>query len=201
VNLAFDPVEHRYRLDGAEVPNVTRILAPMYDFSAVREDVLNHKRDIGIALHKAIELDLNDDLDEASIDEEVKGYFEGWKKFRRETGFECLLTEHRVASEQFRFAGTLDLAGLIDGVESLLDSKVTVALHPAVALQTSAYLRATSEMGLIRANARRYALRLKPNGTYTLDQFKDKNDFAVFLSALSLHNWKTRHGLAKEPQK
>lgn len=200
MNLQLDTVAHRYRLDGAVVPGVTRVLAPLYDFSAIRSDVLEHKRQIGEALHMAIELDLRDALDADSLDPEVAGYFDGWRRFRRETRFECRFSERQVASKKFRYAGTLDLAGLIDGAESLIDGKTTAALHPATALQTAAYLAAASEMGLIRSNARRYALRLKPDGTYVLDQHKDRNDFAVFLSCLSLHNWRSRHGLTTEMQ-
>jgi hypothetical protein len=200
VNLQLDPVAHRYRLDGAEVPSVTQVLRGLYDFSDLRPGVLEHKRQIGEALHRAIELDLKDDLDISTLDPGLVGYFDGWTRFRRETRFEYLLSERQVASKKFRYAGTLDMGGLIDGAESLIDGKTTAALHPAVALQTAAYLNAASEMGLIRSNARRYALRLKPDGTYVLDQHSDRNDFAVFLSCLSLHNWKNRHGIPTEIQ-
>lgn len=198
MNLEFDEVAHRYRLDGAHVPGVTRVLGPLYDFAGVAPGVLEHKRQVGEALHLAIELDLREELDPVSIDAEIAGYFEGWLRFRREKRFECFLSERRVASKKYRYAGTLDLAGLIDGVEAVFDAKVTAALHPAVALQTAAYLNAASEMGLVRSNARRYALRLKPEGSYVLDQHRDRNDFAVFLSCLSVHNWRVRHGLPTE---
>lgn len=200
MNLELDIASHRYCLDGAEVPGVTRVLQPLYDFSAIRDGVLEHKRQIGESLHLAIALDLKDDLDIDSLDPGVLTYFEGWRKFRRETRFKCFLSEKQVASKKFRYAGTLDFAGLIGGAEALIDGKTTAGLHPAVALQTAAYLNAASEMGLIRSSARRYALRLTPDGAYILDQHKDRSDFAVFLSCLSLHNWRNRHGLPTEMQ-
>jgi hypothetical protein len=200
VNLQLDPVAHRYRLDGSDVPGVTRVLGSLYDFAGIREGVLEHKRQIGEALHMAIDLDLKGDLELDSLDLEVVGYFEGWRKFRRETGFECLFSEKQVASLKYRYAGTLDFAGRIEGVESLIDGKTTAALHPAVALQTAAYHNAACEMGLLRPTARRYALRLKPDGTYILDQHRDMTDFFVFLSCLSLHNWRARHGIPTEIQ-
>lgn len=195
MNLQFDPVAHRYRLDGSEVPGVTRVLGQLYDFSGINDGVLEHKRQIGEALHMAIELDLMDDLQVDSLDLEVVGYFEGWIRFRRETRFECLFSEKQVASTKYRYAGTLDLVGRIDRVESVIDGKTTAALHPAVALQTAAYQNAACEMGLVRATARRYALRLKPDGSYILDQHTDRTDFFVFLALLSTWNWKQRHGL------
>lgn len=198
MKLGFESAAHRYTIDGGEVPSVTRILAPLYDFSAVREGTLERKRQLGEMLHLAIELDLKDNLVESSIDEKIGGYFEGWRRFKREKRFECYFAEKRVGSKNFRYAGTLDFAGLVDDVESVIDGKTTAGLHPAVALQTAGYLGAASEMGVIRSNARRYALRLQPDGTYILDQHKDRNDFAVFLSCLSLHNWRARCGLSQE---
>jgi len=198
VNLQLDTAAHRYRLDGAEVPGVTRVLGSLYDVSTIRNGGLQHKREIGEALHLAIDLDLKGDLELDSLDLEVVGYFDGWLRFRRETGFECLFSEKQVASKKYRYAGTLDLAGRIDGVEAVIDGKTTAALHPAVALQTAAYHNAACEMGLVRTTARRYALRLRPDGTYVLDQHKDRADFFVFLSCLSLHNWRARHGIPTE---
>jgi hypothetical protein len=200
MNLQLDAAEHRYRLDGSEVPGVTRVLRAMYDFTGIRDGVLEHKRQIGDALHHAIELDLRDDLDIASLDQEVVGYFEGWLRFRRETYFISLFSEKQVASTKYRYAGTLDFAGFIEGAECLIDGKTTAALHPAVALQTAAYHNAACEMGLLRPSAKRYALRLKPDGTYVLDEHKDRTDFFVFLSCLSLHNWRARNRIPMEMQ-
>lgn len=200
MKLGFEPAAHRYTLDGAPVPSVTQILAPFYNFAHVPDETLEHKRQIGELLHLAIELDLKDNLRLDSIDPQIAGYFNGWLKFKAEKRFECYFAERPIGSKKFRYAGKLDFAGEIDGVESVIDGKTTAALHPAVALQTAGYLGACSEMGLIRSNARRYALRLKPDGTYILDQHKDRNDFAVFLSCLSLHNWRARVGLNQEFQ-
>ena len=63
--LTFDPEKHEYRINGVLVPSVSQILAPLYDFSKIPRDVLERKRQIGTAIHKAIELDLLGDLDVA----------------------------------------------------------------------------------------------------------------------------------------
>jgi len=68
-NFAFDETTHTYRLDGKVLPSVTTILKPLYDFSAVPRDILERARRFGNAVHKTIELYLNDDLDEDTLDE------------------------------------------------------------------------------------------------------------------------------------
>lgn len=199
MNVAFDAGRHEYRLDGRYVPNVTRILAPLHDFSGIRGDVLEHKRQVGEAVHAAIRLELEDDLDAASVDPAVEGYLQAWRRFVAETSFECFLSERIVYSGKYRYAGTLDLVGVVCGKESLLDAKCTVGIHPSVRLQTAAYLQAASEAGLVRSAAKRYGLMLKPDGAYVLEPFADRNDLAIFLAMLSVHNWSVRHGLLKEP--
>lgn len=197
--MEFNAERHEYRLDGRYVPNVTRILAPLQDFDGIRREVLEHKRQIGEAVHAAIQLGLTDNLDEASIDPAISGYLLAWDSFRAQNKFECFLSERMVYSGKYRYAGTLDLVGMVSDREALLDVKCTAGINPSVGLQTAAYLHAASEDGLIRSSARRYALQLDQDGTYRLEPFTDKTDFAVFLSLLSVHNWSARHGLLKEP--
>ena len=162
MRIELDQAQHVYRLDGAVVPNVTRILGDLYSWDSIPPDALERKRQIGSAVHRAIELDLADDLDPASLDTQVEGYFEAWRRFRREKRLHCYLSECWVASKKFRYAGTLDLAGKMDGVEVLIDIKCTAQAHPASALRTAAYLHAATEMGFKR-RARRFALYLQPD--------------------------------------
>ncbi len=199
MRIELNETQHIYRLDGVVVPNVTRILGDLYDWNLVPPEILEHKRQIGAAVHRAIELDLEDDLDPSSLDSQLEGYFEAWRRFRREKRFNCCLSECWVASKKFRYAGTLDLAGSLDGSNVLIDTKSTGEAHPSSALQTAAYLYAASEMGFI-SRAKRFALYLQSNGNYRLEPHVDQNDFPVFLSCLSRHNWRVSHRLIKEHQ-
>lgn len=201
MNVEFHKETHTYRVGGAQVVNVTRVLGPLYDFGSVPAGVLEHKRQIGEALDAAIELDIKDELDEASIDPQIGGYFDAWRKFKRDKRFECYLLQSPVFSKKYRYAGTPDAVGLIDGEESVPDWKATYSTHPAVALQTAAYAAAGSEMGLFRSSVKRYGVRFDQDGRYFIEPYKDKNDFYTFLSLLSIHNWKARHGLLKEKSK
>ncbi len=200
MKIDFDPQKHAYRLDGIAVPNVTRVLGDLRDWSAIPRDALERKREIGTAVHLAIELDLLDDLDRVSLDSAVEGYFDAWRRFRREKRFECYLSECRVASKKFRYAGTLDLVGEMNGKDVLIDAKVSAEPHPATTLQTAAYLHAGLEMGFIGLGTERFALYLQSDGRYRLEPHPGKNDFAVFLSCLARYNWCLSKGLIKEVQ-
>ena len=147
MKLTFNQERHEYQLNGNIVPAVTQITSSLIDLSAIPQDVLEHKRQIGTALHKAIELHLADDLVLDSVAEQVRPYFDAFLKFMADTGFKPRNSEYRVASEIYQYAGTLDMDGYMKGKLSVVDFKTTSVLHPATALQTAAYLQAANETG------------------------------------------------------
>ncbi|HEU0283497.1 MAG TPA: hypothetical protein VFQ99_06900 [Gallionella sp.] len=188
--LTFDAATHTYRWRGVIVPSVTQILGQLTDLSMVPPDVLERKRQIGTWVHAAIELDLKNDLDYDSIGEDWRGYFDGWLKFKRESGFAVVDAEAKVYSEKYRYAGTLDLLGDLPKVgRALIDTKCTATMYPSVGPQTAAYAEAHGA-----TKAKRYALQLKPTGTYELHACPDKGDFGVFLAAKTLYDWRKKHG-------
>lgn len=192
--LTFNPETHEYFWNGQPVPNVTRILQPVVDYSGVPTDVLERKRQIGEAVHQAIALDLAHDLDEESVVEPWAPYFRAWHRFLIGTGFEVILYEHRVFHRQYGYAGTLDLWGRVNGQYVLLDIKTSSDVHPATALQTAAYAAALENQEQLETKAR-YALQLKPDGGYELHPHTESSDFQVFLALLSVYNWRRRNGL------
>lgn len=196
MNVNFDAETHTYTVNGKVVPSVTQVLKPAYDFSAVPPDVLERKRQIGVATDRAITLWLNKELDESSIVEPWAGYFQGWLKFWSESG----LTDADVAEVQpilahpvMALAGTPDLV-LRLGEWAVVDVKTANAHHPAWALQTAGYkelLNAQSERQ--DRVQKRFALRLRPDGTYRLDEHTDKSDWLAFLSFWNVYRWLQTH--------
>jgi len=184
--LEFDKASHTYRWNGTVVPSVTQVLAPFTDLSMIHSAVLERKRLIGQWVHEGIELDLRDDLDEDTIDDSWLGYFQGWRKFRTESGFVIEEAEQRVFSKKYNYAGTLDLLGALPKIgQVLIDTKCTATMYPSVGPQTAAYAEARGV-----PKAKRYALQLKPAGTYELHPCADRGDLGVFMAALTLHNWR-----------
>src|SRR5690606_908757 len=143
--LTFDPILHRYMLDGRELISVTTALreAGLIDDSFWTEEA----RLRGTYLHAAIALHNEGDLDISSLDPKLVPYFRGYERFLSETRVTIEQTEARVHDEALGYAGTLDLIvawtsedGQRITRRGLIDIK-TGSVPPSVGAQTAAYLR------------------------------------------------------------
>lgn len=185
--------EHIYRADGAVVPGVTETLSLFADYARVPRDVLEHKRQLGKAVHKAIELYAQDALDYDTLDAEAVPYFEGWVKFVADKPGKVVESELIVFHKKYRYAGRLDVNYEMDaGGLWQLDIKCVDRMSPATALQTAAYQEARNAMFPdARQITRRAGVQLKPGGyeLYPYTRPEHRNDFAVFLNALAIRNW------------
>ncbi len=191
--LTFDKPRHEYRFNGVVLPSVTQILSMLTDMSMIPSEILERKRQIGTAVHAAIEIDLDPELelDADSIDESWAGYFAGWKRFQAESGFVMTANEAYVHSAKFGYCGMLDLVGTLPKTgPALIDTKCVAVLYPSVGPQTSAYAMAYGLPGI-----KRYALQLTPDGRYNLAPCVSKRDWDVFLAALQIFNWRKIHGI------
>lgn len=188
--LSFDPIKHEYRWNGARVPSVTQILHPLSDFSMVNPVVLDASRDLGVAVHAMIDLDVRRDLDEDSLDGPLPSFLCQWRAFLSDTGFKPLRSELKLYSSRYGFAGTLDLFGELDGHQTLIDTK-SGAVPKTARPQTAGYKQLLEEAGIGAGRPiRRRALDLKADSWRLLPEYKDPNDLRVFLAALTLHNFK-----------
>ncbi|MDA8120402.1 MAG: PD-(D/E)XK nuclease family protein [Gammaproteobacteria bacterium] len=191
--LKFDEATHTYTLDGKVLPSVTTILRPLQDFSGIPANVLERKRHLGTATHKAIELDLANDLDMESLSEAVQPYFRAWKRFQTDFAPRNAQSEVRVFSKH-GYAGTADLVcESRDQKLWVLDFKTSAQIGLATALQTAAYAEAYMDMGWDLRTPQRGAVHLKPDGTYTLHPYTDRKDWPTFLACLTLYHWRTTH--------
>jgi hypothetical protein len=184
LNLTFDAATHTYRFEGKVIPSVTQCLktAGIIDYSMIPQDILRRAAARGTAVHRACELYDLDTLDESTLDAEVGGYLEGYKKFLRDTRFQPSRIEQRCYHEKFRYAGTLDRTGILKGQLVLLDFKTGIVLEGHRA-QLAAY---TMTFPMPR-RYRRIGLQLKGEGDYKIHEFPIRDlalDFNTFLGAL-----------------
>jgi hypothetical protein len=199
--LTFDEPSHTYRYDGVVVPNVTRVIGHLTDYSHIPADALAKAQAEGKAVHRMVEMSCNGIL--GVIPEWMKPHREAWGKFLTETGFEPVLSEHKVYSPAHRCAGTLDLFGEFRNIPSmkgaaLIDVKRSFYGGPAIGLQLAGYdvlLRADKSMPRVW---HRFALRLDKDGKYRLNEYEDRDDEAAFLACLQQYRWKQKHYPAKE---
>lgn len=204
--LAFDPETHRFTLDGQPIPSVTRVLALLYRFDQPYEvmkisQAIEAARQRGRVVHQETEEydRIWKPLEAAEggawrPESAFPEYLAAWRRFLSDTGFELHAIEEAVFSARHRYAGIVDRLGLLNGERAVLDIKTTAAINPETGIQLAAYQAATNE-GRRKAEHydKRFVCQLRPNGTYRLEEFKDRADFTVFLSLLTIHNWRARH--------
>lgn len=189
--LTFDEPSHTYRLNGVVVPSVSQVIAPLYAgvFEAIKPDVLERKRQLGTAVHKACELDDKGDLDEDSLTPELRPYLDAWRTFRATHKVEVIENEKQLGHSGLRFAGTIDRILRIDGEKWLIDLKTTAMLYPPVKVQLAGYSLLYGEPTIRRA-----AMKLKDDGRFVLDESDDPaDDNRCFMGLLALHHWKARN--------
>lgn len=204
MKIEFDQEKHIYRFGGKRVPNVTSLLAEygLINFDGVPKHRLTFKSALGIAVHYAIQLHNEHNLDENSLHESIKPYFMAYKKFAEVYKFEPRHTELRMHSKKWGFAGTLDAQGLFfwkkKEIEAIIDWKCSWGLYPANGPQTAAYQLAFEDNYPDIKIKGRFALQLKETGNYEIVEYVDLTDKNTFLAALHLHSWRIRHGLIKQ---
>ncbi len=220
--LTFDAVTHTYRLHGAPVPSVTQVLRasgyiafyqdlleqiaegtlPAVDgvhALVARRARLDEARDRGQRVHAALHYLLENDLDDASIDDGIRGYLESGRQYLAAHVLEVCRAEMRVVSERHGYAGTLDLLAVHrDDRLFVGDFKSGEPDIVAADLQLAAYVGALLEMGAtdpalgaaLRAHGpliRRRSIRLFKDGRIARESlYSDPRDYPTFLGALAL---------------
>ena len=182
---------HQYWMGSERIVGVSEALSQIVNWSMVAPDVLERKRQIGVAVHRACELDDLGDLDESSVDGEIMGYLEALRSFARHHNPTWTAIEEIVFNPVHRYAGTLDGIAIIDGERVLIDRK-TGAFMPSHGPQLSAYLEAA---GLPKPTPR-WCVLLRDDGAYRVHKVATPHaeDFAVFVACLVLHRYRSRHG-------
>lgn len=185
--LTYDDAKHEYRFGGVVIEHVTGVLGGLVDYGRIDPDVLQRAADKGRAVHRMVELHAKSDLDEARLPEWLKPVLEEWLRFCSETGFVVAGSEERVYHKKYKYAGTLDLRGTMNGQTGVgvVDIKRSFLAGRAVHLQTAAYAAATDCKW-------RGALKLNENGRYKLEPHTNKNDFQDFLTCLAYQRLKKR---------
>lgn len=187
--LTYEDEGHVYRIGKRVIPSVTTILKAtggLYDgYSDIPRDTMIAAGLRGDAVHAAV--DHYHKTGAWSIaPPEIEPHLEAYRRFENDTGFVCHASEARLYCPRLFFAGTLDDVGDIYAEPGIVDLKSTAELNiPATRIQTAAYrwLWTVNEMEPFVPPENRFALHLKRDGKYRLEQF-DKTyseDIAEFI--------------------
>ncbi len=188
--LAFDAASHRYTLDGVVLPSVTQVIRDAGLMPAYYSEDAEWYADRGSAVHEATALYDRGILDDASLDQEIVGYVESYRAFRRDSEKDLRIVDIEVplASLGMFLAGTPDRLILWRGRGTVLEIK-TGSAEPWHRLQVAGYMAlAESIEGLV--------VYLDGEGGWKFGRSIDRADRIAFASVLAIQNWKRANGLA-----
>lgn len=147
--LEFIEETHTYVLNGKIIPSVTQILQELFPlkYDGVPEDILEQKAEYGTQLHKFIEiiekkkpkrpLAYIKKYYKSNIyqEESLKDYLKIKEKYKIE-----ITDSEKKISYEYKYAGTLDLKGYVNGKSAIIDIKTTYELDKLyVSWQNSMY--------------------------------------------------------------
>ena len=184
--ITFDQENHRYYIDGVEVPSVTtvcRFLA--YDQKSDKPWLARVAADRGTRVHEAC----------AAIDyglypeetEDISGYLKAYRRFLNDYRPDWEGIEYTVGSAEIGMAGTIDRFGtLYDGRRCILDIKTGTQLHDApLRAQLTGYKRLLAlDRGFYPEYL--YALQLSKDGTYTMVDVRQDDE--LLNACMFIHN-------------
>ena len=172
--LTFNEDKHIYRLNGVQIPSVSRIMKPLsaYLYRTVDEETLNRAAVRGTAVHNAIENFTLYGIED--IPAEYAGYFEAYQRFIEDVKPEILWSEQKIYNKALRYAGTADMCAVIGGRKVLIDFKTSAAVNRMLTgVQLEPYAMAFNTHDI--QFDEKAILHLKRNGFYQVIRY-DKND-------------------------
>ena len=184
-NLIFCDEQHRYTVDGEEVPSVseiTRFIAKEI-YGEINQTILDSAASRGTSVHKAAEA--LDKYGKVEVSDEHLPYLKAYLKFLKENRPTWEKIEWAV-NNQTLYAGTIDRYGTINGKQAIVDLKTTANIDKGHrVLYTAAqnlYRMAIEQDHPVEAI---YILQLKKDETYKLIEIEKQDELANACITLS----------------
>lgn len=109
----YDEETRRHTLNGIHIPSLSQIVQS--DYSKINPGILERKQTLGVQFHKAIELFINDDLDESTFPDEFPELvlpFESFKEYYlsvdKNDGVMTLAVEQPFCNAKLKYCGKPD---------------------------------------------------------------------------------------------
>ena len=190
MGLELEEGTHTYRLDGQELPSVSKIMEPLTKaaYETIPISVLNRAAERGTAVHSAIENYNIFGID--TIDDRFDGYFKAYKNWFEIRCPEILFSEHKMYHPVMMYAGTADLVCVIEGEKYLVDFKTSSkVIDKNYRVQLEAYRQALKSWGI--DVAKKMVLHLLSDGTYEEVFYKtaDAEAWKVFGALKSVYDY------------
>ena len=184
-NLIFYDEQHRYTVDGEEVPSVselTRFIAKEI-YGEINQTILDNAASRGTSVHKAAEA--LDKYGKVEVSDEHLPYLKAYLSFLKGAKPTWEKIEWAV-NNQTLYAGTIDRYGTINGKQAIVDLKTTANIDRGHrVLYTAAqnlYRMAIEQDHPVEAI---YILQLKKDETYKLIEIERQDELANACITLS----------------
>ena len=207
--LTFDPVEHRYTLDGRDVPGVTTVINQTIrrpelekwrewvgteEADRIRDEAAEH----GTLLHAAAAT-IASDVEDIPFGMD-RGFAESYAEFAawfEANVDEVFATEMPVYDATFWYAGTADLVARLKGrkLADLIDYKSTWNTYPSMRLQTAAYRKPAAALLDIPIGGRAVVLVPRPKPgvkrpPLSVHRFDNHtSDWNAWIYTLGIYRW------------
>lgn len=188
---SFEPIGHLYQSDdGMILDSVTTVLKAelgLYQYTGVTGAATR-----GTNVHMACQFYDEGDLDEATVSDEVRPYFEQYKLALAEYEIEVEWNEKRRYHPKYLYAGSPDKGAKVERIPSIVDIK-TGAEEKWHFMQLGPYGE------LVKAeypHKKYYDLYLTPTSHKLVEQ-DGRKGMAYFLALLAAHNLKKNLGYRK----
>jgi len=196
--ITFCEKTHTYWLGSVKIPGVSEIIEGVGLMDAkAKQFYTQFHSDRGTAVHAATVMIDNGTLDESSVDPEIVGYLEAYKKFKEEGWPQWSCLEYSVFNKTLFYAGTLDRFGTINKELVVVDIK-TGQKAKWHAIQLAFYCLALIEVPLlgglsfVTQDIKLCGLYLNKKGTYKLVDYTDPEIFKVAEACVRLFHWRQK---------
>lgn len=181
--LLFYDDKHIYEVDGVEIPAVSKIIRfiSRETYGGINQYTLDHAAERGTAVHKACEQIVK--FGQAEVTEDIEGYVKAFICFCKDNDTKFTHSEKAFACAEF--AGTIDLIGMVNGVNTIVDLKTVSAVSKTlVKAQLNGY-KQLAEYNGVEPIASLKCLQLMRDGKYRL--YPVAIDSTEFDACLTLH--------------
>jgi len=162
--LKFTEEGHIYHHD----PPVDGLTNMIKSFGFITHKASQGYLDRGTAIHFALQLLDENDLDEDGVDPQIRPWIEGYKRFKEDTGFKPIRIEAMAHHDGYLFATRIDRDGKMNGDLVLLE------LKSGGKQEWWGWQLALQQIALQHEYKKRFALSLTGDGKYKLHPYHER---------------------------
>lgn len=192
----YNDLDHSYWFGDRRITGITQALGlsglrPRTEFTSRRHSA-NFARAgrRGTAVHQACEIYDAGEISLYDVPPELRGYVDAYAGFSRQHGFEPTVIEKPMGHPIFQFGGTPDRAGWCE----LLQAHVVLELKQCELGDWIAFQLAGQKL-LLQYHfpetrwERELAVRLFPDGTWKVREYREPRARGLFLAAVAIANY------------